>query len=427
MRIAFVVTEFPSDTQTFVVKQLEFLLEQDHDVSVFVRPQNYTPEKPSLIHDVYRRIDWRRRTHNLGRDYQWSSARKTAGLCLRLLGAALRAPGDTLRALKKIRQTAGFSKRALLLALRCLPFVGRRLELIHFHFTWSAMDVEALGSILGLPVVITCYGSDLSLVEERDVLRTRSVLQHADEIICTSELLCGLAQKFGAASSKLTRNYPEIDAEFFTPAKQQSESPSAEPRLIVSVARLHWKKGFIDGLYAAALLEKKGIDFRWEIYGEGPEYSAIKAAIADLGLGPHVRLRGFIEPRQVREAMRSADVFFLPSVREEFGAVLAEAQACETPVVACRVGGVGESVADGISGFLVPSRDHNAMAERLAHVLTLPDGGREFGIRGRQRVKELFSRRATGEKLLEVYRRACRRHGAEGADDRAGVRSSVVS
>src|SRR5437660_11632373 len=79
------------------------------------------------------------------------------------------------------------------------------------------------------------------------------------------------------------------------------------------------------------------------------------------------------------------DVLVLPSYTEGLPNVVLEASAAGVPVVATAVGGTPEVVEDGVTGYLVPPGDPEALAGRVRDVLAMPDGGRTLGQRGRQR------------------------------------------
>ncbi len=112
-----------------------------------------------------------------------------------------------------------------------------------------------------------------------------------------------------------------------------------------------------------------------------------------------------LEKREVIQLLTHAAVFVVPSVYEPMGIVNLEAMACETPVVASRVGGIPEVVEDGVTGLLVPPADPPALAAAVNELLRDPERGREMGKAGRRRVLEHFTWRAVAERTLELYRR----------------------
>lgn len=99
-----------------------------------------------------------------------------------------------------------------------------------------------------------------------------------------------------------------------------------------------------------------------------------------------------------------AAVFACPSIYEPFGIINLEAMACETPVVATRVGGIKEVVVDRETGFLVPPGDPARLGRAIAKVLEEPDLARRMGKKGRRRVLQHFTWDRIARKTLKLYR-----------------------
>src|SRR5262249_14309931 len=107
---------------------------------------------------------------------------------------------------------------------------------------------------------------------------------------------------------------------------------------------------------------------------------------------------------EVIQLLTHAAVFVCPSIYEPMGIVNLEAMACETAVVASRVGGIPEVVADGETGFLVEPANAGELAARVNGVLAGPELAAGFGKAGRERAIEHFSWRAIAERTVELYR-----------------------
>ena len=96
-----------------------------------------------------------------------------------------------------------------------------------------------------------------------------------------------------------------------------------------------------------------------------------------------------------------------PSRREALSLTLLEASACALPIVASRVGGIGEVVEDGASGALVAPDDPAALAAAIAPLLANPARRAAFGARARQRFEAGFTEDAMFDRTTAVYREAC--------------------
>ena len=181
-----------------------------------------------------------------------------------------------------------------------------------------------------------------------------------------------------------------------------------DPRPVIMLpGRLTRWKGAEDLIEAAARLRvlRTG-DFLVLLIGpveSGNFARALERRIARLGLEDCVRLVG--PTADMPAALKLASVVTAPSRRPEaFGRVIVEAQAMGRPVVATAHGGAGETVVDGVSGWLVPPADPAALAEALARALDLdPSARAQMGMTARARVHASFSLAAMQRATLAVY------------------------
>jgi glycosyltransferase involved in cell wall biosynthesis len=153
---------------------------------------------------------------------------------------------------------------------------------------------------------------------------------------------------------------------------------------------------------AAALVVREVPDTRFVILGEGELRPALEDQIRHKHLERHVFLAGF--RADVLELMKDFDVFALSSLHEGMCTSLVDAMAAGKPAVATAVGGVPEVVADGETGFLVPARDHHALAEKIVGLLRDETLRRRMGEAGLARARRLFTVERMVEKTAAVYR-----------------------
>jgi glycosyltransferase involved in cell wall biosynthesis len=159
----------------------------------------------------------------------------------------------------------------------------------------------------------------------------------------------------------------------------------------------------VDLLDAAARLRAIGPELDIRIVGKGPEWTALVAHHAALGLGDSVALLGDVSREQLADEYVNADLFCLPSVQEGFGIVFLEAMAAGLPVVACRAAAIPEVVLDGVTGALVPPRDPEALAGALAGLGRDSARARRLGDEGRRRVLD-FAPARVAERFLDAVR-----------------------
>jgi glycosyltransferase involved in cell wall biosynthesis len=172
--------------------------------------------------------------------------------------------------------------------------------------------------------------------------------------------------------------------------------------LIVAVSRHEPRKGGDVLLAALAALRQAGVPYRASLVGGGRQLAEERAMVRKLGLGSQVELPG--EVPDPFPYLERADVFVLPSRSEQSGSLaLLEALQAGCAVVASRVDGIPEDVADGGSALLVEPGDAGALAGTLARLLGDPDLRRRLGAGARRRFEERFSASAFAAALGKVY------------------------
>ena len=157
---------------------------------------------------------------------------------------------------------------------------------------------------------------------------------------------------------------------------------------------------------AAAQVVRDVPDVRFVLLGEGELRGALEEQIRHRHLERHVFLAGFRV--DVLELMKDFDVFALSSAHEGLCTSLVDAMAARKAAVATAVGGVPEVVEDGVTGFLVSARHHEALAERIVELLHDAALRRRMGDAGLERARRLFTVERMVEGTAAVYERLTR-------------------
>jgi D-inositol-3-phosphate glycosyltransferase len=144
--------------------------------------------------------------------------------------------------------------------------------------------------------------------------------------------------------------------------------------------------------------------------GQTPEITRLRELARHCGVAPRVTFIGQRQHDALRNFYLAADVFVSTPWYEPFGITPLEAMACGTPVVGSNVGGIRYSVADGVTGHLVPPREPRLLAQRLDHLRANPALAAAMGRAGVHRVRSRFTWDRVATDLLDVYRGAARRH-----------------
>jgi len=231
--------------------------------------------------------------------------------------------------------------------------------------------------------------------------------RQVDCFVCASDAIRQMVVGDGIPSDRAVTVYEGIDlgrVASAPPAKPHEEFwlPHEAP-VVGNVAALVPHKGQRHLIDAAALVVRQVPDARFIIAGEGELRPALEKQIKDHRLEKHVILAGF-RP-DVLSLHKSFDLFVLSSTTEGLGTSLLDAMACEKAIVATSAGGIPEVVQDGVTGLLVPPKDHEALARAIVRLLKDPAVRAKMASAGLARVRERFSAERMVQDTLSVYQR----------------------
>lgn len=174
------------------------------------------------------------------------------------------------------------------------------------------------------------------------------------------------------------------------------------------VSRAYAWKGFADLFEAFARLASRVPHAKLRAVGGGDLVQHYLGEAAKRGLAHRVSFMGRVADDALPREYSRAEVVALPSTSEaeSFGMVLAEANACERPVVGTRVGGIPHFVRDGENGLLVEPRDPDGLAVALERLLHEPDHARRLARAGHERVLREHRWSELAHRTVEVYEAA---------------------
>jgi glycosyltransferase involved in cell wall biosynthesis len=266
-------------------------------------------------------------------------------------------------------------------------------DVVHAHFWMSGLAALQAAAPLDVPVVQTFHA--LGSVKRRyqgaadtsppgRVRAETVVARRADLVIATCSDEVAELGRLGLPAER-TRVVPcGVDVDRFTPARGPGAGGAGGAgRRLVVVGRLVERKG-VDTV-VRALADVPGADLR--VAGgpprgrlrDDPEARRLLDVAREAGVGDRVRLLGGVRHEDVPVLLRSADVVVATPWYEPFGIVPVEAAACGVPVVGSAVGGLLDTVQDGVTGTLVPPRDPAALAAALRGLLDDEDRRATYG------------------------------------------------
>lgn len=271
------------------------------------------------------------------------------------------------------------------------------------------------GRLAGVPVI--CSALHSTGLPDHVELPNRLLAPITDAFIAVAEPHAEyLAAHEGCPAQKIRVIPNGVDVEKFHPrwpnhALQQEWGLDPRHPTVGIVAALRPEKNHEMFLYTAALIHRKMPDVQFLVVGDGKEREKLETLAHSLGVARSVRFVG--TRSDIPKVLSLMDVALLTSHMEANPICLMEAMASEKPVVATRVGSVGETVLDGRTGYLVAPGDSHAMALRVEQLLNHPHQAASMGRAGREHILSHWSieRMVQGyENLIEdIYRRKCQR------------------
>lgn len=289
---------------------------------------------------------------------------------------------------------------------------ARDPAVLHAHFGVNAPVSAALARALGIPFVVTYHGMDITVADRsrHQMRERRMVFARAARVIAVSHFIADRLRTAGCPEDQIVVHYIGVDTRRFAFGEPQQR----EAATILFVGRLVEKKGLIHLLRAMPAVQAAIPEARLLVCGDGSNRAVMEQQAERLRV--HSTFLGVQSPEAVAELMRRATVMCAPFVvasngdAEGLGLTLVEAQSCGMPVVAFPSGGSPEAIVDGQTGYLVPARDEQALAERLIILLAEPDRRARFGRAARAHVLEHFDLEQQTRQLEMIYDDARRRN-----------------
>ena len=277
------------------------------------------------------------------------------------------------------------------LDVRCVARLRRQLreidyDIVHFHTKRAHTLALWLPRGRGRPKYVVTRRMDY--VEPRGWYTNLLYNRRVDGVVAISQAIGEVLVGAGVDKKKIRMISSGIDPRMFQHIRPQKPDPD-NPIVVGCLGGLEERKGHRYLLEAAALLKADGLKLRYQIGGTGPMRARLEEEVARLDLGAEVRFFGFVA--DAAQFLASTDIFAMPSLYEGLGVAALEAMAAGKAVVATRVGGLMESIVDGVNGFLVPPRDPVGLASAIAKLARSHVLAESMGNQGRERVRQKFS------------------------------------
>jgi colanic acid/amylovoran biosynthesis glycosyltransferase len=404
MKIAFIVDEFPSLSQTFVLNQIMGLINLGHDVHIFAEIVGIDIK----VHDDYKKYGLLERTY-----YPLIPKNKIFRLLKGLFYVIKYTPSNykvVFRSLNIFR----YGRKALsfYLLFLSIQFLEKGpFDIIHCQFGTLGLKAVLLKQIgaINCKVVTSLRGFDVTMTLKEKPGIYSELFREGDLFLPVCQSLKERLIHAGCDEKKIVVHYSGIDCSKFE--YSQRHRTNGEHIKVLTIARLVGKKGVAFAIEAVAGLISKGEKILYTVIGDGILYENLKHLIERMGIEQHVKLLGWKTQEETKLLLQESHVLVAPSLTSESGDqegipnAIKEAMASGLPVISTFHSGIPELVTDGVSGFLVPERNIGLLADSLAYLIRHPEICNDMGKAGRMLVEQKFDTHHLNNRLEELYLR----------------------
>lgn len=307
----------------------------------------------------------------------------------------------------QIARAVGIRNWSLIRKLR-----AENARLIHAHFGEEGYELLSVKRQLGIPLITTFYGYDVSELGRIPEWRAKyqELFRDGDLFLVEGPFMKRSLAALGCPEEKIAIQHIAIPVSRIV-FRERAPKAVGEKVIFLFCGRFVEKKGLIYALRAFDRVRREGLkNFEYRVIGDGPLADEAKNFVKDNGLEDNVNFLGRKTHSEFYDELQRADIFFSPSVTaangdSEGGAptTILEAQAAGLPILSSLHADIPRIVAEGKSALLSPERDDAALAANLRKLLTEQSLWKEMGKAGRRHVDENHNLAGETQKLEKFY------------------------
>ncbi|MCL1469348.1 glycosyltransferase [Argonema antarcticum] len=403
MRIAVLVDQFPAVSETFILQQIVDLIDRGHEVDIYSNKIGNLSQVHSWV-EKYRLLN--RTFYPQMPDNRFLRVMKALGI---IIANPLTNPAIWVRSIDYLKYKQQAS--SLKLFYGTSRFVGKKpYDIIHCQLGFLGLQgllYRQIGVLKG-KLVTSFRGNDFIVyINKFGKDYFNELWEQGDFFLPVCESMKRQMIELGCDEKKITVYRTGLDLKNFAFTQRQIR---ADQRVkLVTIARLAESKGIEYGIRAIEKLVKNYPHIEYLIVGDGPLMGELQQLIRELDLQNAVKLLGWKKRNEVIEILSGADILVAPSVTAKNGAqegipnVLKEAMAIGLPVVSTHHSGIPELIENGVSGFLVPERDADTLAEKIGYLADHPEIWLQMSRAGRACVEKSYDLNKLNDRLVEIY------------------------
>ena len=406
LKIAFILSSFPEISETFILNQITGLIDRGHHVDIFAMK----PGNSEKVHAEVERYGLLKRTRYLGDIPRNYIARLGKAMALLAGNYQYLDPAVLLRSLNVWKY--GRAASSLSLLYETVPLLKERhYDIIHCQFGNlgpRTLLLKQIGALSG-KFITSFRGYDATKYLKKRPGVYDELFREGDLFLPVSSSLEKLLVEAGCPEEKIRVHHSGIECSKF-PLTERCRS-AGEPTKVITIARLVEKKGVAFALNAIAKILATGRRVTYTVIGDGVLRGDLQQLINRLGIGNEAKLAGWMVHDEVIQLMRESHVLLAPSIttadgdQEGIPNVVKEAMALGMPVIGTMHSGIPEVVEHVVTGFLVPEKDVEALADCLTYVVDHPEIWPLLGRNGRKYVEKQFDINTLNDRMVEVYRK----------------------
>ena len=279
--------------------------------------------------------------------------------------------------------------------------LSQKVDWLHFGFGTMALQRENVAQAIGAKMAVSFRGFDIAIYPIKNVNCYNTVWKKVNKIHVISDDIKDLVIKNGyIENNKIVKITPAIDIKLFK-SENKFERQIFQ---IITISRLHWKKGLEYTLQALSILKQKNINFHYTIIGDGAEKERLQFAVYQLGLIDNVTFAGRLSSEEIKTELEKANLYIQYSIQEGFCNAVLEAQAMGKICIVSDAEGLTENVINNQTGFVVEKRKPLHLANKIMEVLNMPEFDKnKISSQAISRVKNQFNIENQIEQFITFY------------------------
>lgn len=397
MKVLFLLDSFPKISETFILNQINGLQDLGIEIDVLA---SRNPEEP-ISHKAYGK-------QVLNKNLFYFD--NNCSLIIRILQAFQILFKRPQKIVKYYRHPVKSRSLHDLFLTHKILNIPKNYDLVHAHFGGNGILGARLKEwkIFNGKLITSFHGYDMSIEMNKNGKHVYKILsEQGDLFLPISDFWKYKLINTGFPPEKVFVHRMGVDLNKF---KQSIRKCNNKIKLL-SIGRLTGKKGFLYSIQAFKILLKKinRIDLEYNIIGDGEDKDSLLRLIKNENLTYKIKILGWKTQEDIKNILYDSHIFVLPSITSQNGDMegipvsLMEAMATAMPVISTYHSGIPELIKDGVTGFLVPEKDVELLADKILYVINRPESWSKIGISARKFVEQNHNIQNLNKELLNIY------------------------